>query len=207
MSRLVESVKNLSKKEDVILNVICFLMALVFLGLAAGNFNWAGDFLTTDSLFMASVFMLLALVFLVSPVLWLYTNGYFKKLVGSDIETEPVELVPVHFEGTTKLFFSILMWLLILTAVEVVLAYFEVQIILMLTILIGLSLIKAALIIAYFMHLRFERLSLVLTLIPALAICICLLFIFFPDGRRSKNLRYGEAGPPPAPAAPAKAEP
>ncbi len=192
MSRLVDSVKNLSRKEDVVLNVICFLMAMVFLGLAAANFNWAGDFLTTDSLFMASVFLLLALVFLVSPVLWLHSHGYFKRLVGADVETEPVEMVPVHFEGTTKLFFSILMWLLILTGIEVVLAYFEVQIVLMLVILIGLSLIKAALIIAYFMHLRFERLSLVLTLIPALVICICLLLIFFPDSRRSKNLRYGD---------------
>jgi cytochrome c oxidase subunit 4 len=60
----------------------------------------------------------------------------------------------------------------------------------MLTVLIGLSLIKAALIIAYFMHLRFERLSLVLTLIPALVTCLCLLLIFFPDSFRSKKYRY-----------------
>jgi cytochrome c oxidase subunit 4 len=60
----------------------------------------------------------------------------------------------------------------------------------MLTILVGLSIIKAALIVAYFMHLRFERLSLVLTLVPMLVICICLLFVFFPDSFRSKNNRY-----------------
>ncbi len=200
MSRFVESVKNVSQKEDVILNVICALMALVFLVLAAGNFRWAGDFLTIDSLFMASVFMLLALVFLISPVLWLHTNGYFKKLVGTDTDAVPVELVPIHFEGTTKLFLSILGWLLALTVIEVALAYFEVPIIWMLTILVGLSVIKAALIIAYFMHLKFERLTLVLTLIPALVMCICLLFIFFPDSFRSKGLRYGASstsGTPP----------
>jgi cytochrome c oxidase subunit 4 len=191
MSRLVESFKNLSKREDVIINGICFLMALVFLGLAAKNFSWAGDFLTTDALFMAVVFMLLATVLLISPVFWLYKHGYFKKLVGSDIDTEPVEPVPVHFEGTTKLFMGILGWLLGLTAIEVALAYLQVPIVLMLTVLVGLSLIKAALIIAYFMHLKFERLSLVLTLIPALVICVCLFFIFFPDSSRSKNLRYG----------------
>lgn len=191
MSRLVESVKNLSQKEDVILNVICALMALVFLGLALSNFKWAGDFLTIDSLFMASVFMLLALVFMISPVLWLHHHGYFKKLVGTDTDAVPVELVPIHFEGTTKLFLSILGWLLALTLVEVALAYFEVPVIWMLTILVGLSVIKAALIIAYFMHLKFERLTLVLTLIPALVVCICLLFIFFPDSFRSKGLRYG----------------
>ena len=59
----------------------------------------------------------------------------------------------------------------------------------MLTILIGLSLIKAAMIMAYFMQLRFERRSLVLTLVPVLVVCICLLFIFFPDGIRSRELR------------------
>jgi cytochrome c oxidase subunit IV len=60
----------------------------------------------------------------------------------------------------------------------------------MLTILIGLSIVKAALIVAYFMHLRFERLSLVLTLVPMLVVCICLLLVFFPDSFRSSNLRY-----------------
>jgi cytochrome c oxidase subunit 4 len=73
--------------------------------------------------------------------------------------------------------------------VEVVLAYVQVPLVLMLTILVGLSLIKAALILAYFMHLRYERMSLVYTLIPMLVICICLLFIFFPDGIRALNLR------------------
>jgi len=45
------------------------------------------------------------------------------------------------------------------------------------------------LILAYFMHLRYERMSLVYTLIPMLVICICLLFIFFPDSFRSLGLR------------------
>ena len=52
----------------------------------------------------------------------------------------------------------------------------------------GLSIFKAVLIIAYFMHLRFERLSLVLTLMPALVMCICLLGIFFPDSIRMLQL-------------------
>jgi cytochrome c oxidase subunit 4 len=59
----------------------------------------------------------------------------------------------------------------------------------MLVILMGLSLIKAAMIIAYFMHLKFERLSLVLTLVPILVVCICLLFIVFPDSFRANGLR------------------
>jgi len=198
MSRLVDSVRELSRKEDLILNAVCFVMALVFFGFAIANFGWAGDFLTIDSLFMASVFLLLALVFLISPLLWLHTHGYFKRLVGEGGGPEPVELVPVHFDGTTRLFLSILGWLLGLTGIEVYLAYKQVPITIMLTVLIGLSVIKAALIIAYFMHLRFERLSLVLTLIPALVMCLCLLLIFFPDSFRSKKLRYDVT---PAPAA------
>lgn len=190
MSRIVESVRNLAKKEDAILNVVCFAFALVFLALAIANVRWAGDFLTIDSLFMMSVFLMLALMFLISPLLWLHSNGYIKRFLGADDRAEPVDLLPVHFEGTTRLFLGILGWLLGLTFIEVFLAYKHVPLRIMLTILIGLSLIKAALIIAYFMHLRFERLSLVLTLIPALVVCLCLLLIFFPDSFRSKNLRY-----------------
>ena len=49
----------------------------------------------------------------------------------------------------------------------------------MLTMLMGLSLIKSALIMAYFMHLRFERLGMFLTLIPAMVFCICMMLICF----------------------------
>lgn len=101
-----------------------------------------------------------------------------------------------HFAGSTKLFMSIWMWLLLLTGFEVFLGYIHLPVIYMLVILMGASIIKAALIVAYFMHLRFERLNLVLTIVPALVICICLLLVFFPDSFRSKELRYGV--PPPA---------
>ncbi|PYS47361.1 MAG: hypothetical protein DMF68_16195 [Acidobacteria bacterium] len=95
-----------------------------------------------------------------------------------------------HFAGSNKLFISVWVWLLALTGVEVYLGYIHLNVQLMLTILLGISIIKAALIVAYFMHLRFERLSLVLTLVPILAVCICLLMVFFPDSFRSKNNRY-----------------
>ena len=106
-----------------------------------------------------------------------------------------------HFAGTNKLFISIWVWLLGLTLVEIFLAYRPMPIHYMLVILLGLSIIKAALIVAYFMHLRFERLSLILTIVPALVICICLLFVFFPDSFRSAGLRYQfKESPPVAPA-------
>ena len=108
-----------------------------------------------------------------------------------------VESEHEHFAGSNKLFISVWFWLLLLTGVEVFLGYIHLDVRLMLTILMGLSIIKAALIVAYFMHLRFERLSLVLTLVPMLVICICLLLVFFPDSFRSKDMRYKfDAGPP-----------
>src|SRR5213083_1718721 len=100
-----------------------------------------------------------------------------------------------HFAGSNKLFISIWFWLLLLTGFKVFLGYVQLPVIYMLVILMGASIVKAALIVAYFMHLRFERLNLVLTIVPALVICICLLLVFFPDSFRSKNLRYG---PPPS---------
>ena len=116
----------------------------------------------------------------------------------TDAHAHPEE----HFAGSNKLFISIWGWLVALTLVEIFLAYRPMSIIFMLTILLGLSVIKAALIIAYFMHLKFERLSLILTLIPMLVVCILLLFVFFPDSFRSAGLRYQfKEAPPVAPPA------
>ena len=106
-----------------------------------------------------------------------------------------------HFAGSNKLFASIWVWLVVLTLIEIALAYKTMPIHIMLTVLLGSSIIKAALIMAYFMHLKFERMSLILTLVPMLVVCICLLSVFFPDSFRSSNLRYKfQESPPFAPA-------
>ena len=109
--------------------------------------------------------------------------------------------VEEHFAGSNKLFTSIWVWLVALTLIEIFLAYKTMPIHIMLTILLGLSIIKAALIVAYFMHLKFERLSLILTIVPMLVVCIVLLLVFFPDSFRSSGLRYKfQESPPVAPA-------
>lgn len=96
-----------------------------------------------------------------------------------------------HATAGSRLYVWVWGWLLGLTAVEVFLAYEHLPVNLMLVLLMGLSVIKAALIVAYFMHLRFERLSLFLTLVPALMFCISLILIFFfPD-----SLRLHQLGP------------
>jgi len=85
---------------------------------------------------------------------------------------------------SNRIFYVVWSALLIFTIVEVVLAYRQLSVAIMLAVLLGLSLLKAGLIVAYFMHLRFEKLSLTLTLIPAVVICIALLGIFFIDSVR-----------------------
>ena len=100
-----------------------------------------------------------------------------------------------HFAGSNRLFISVWVWLLLLTGFEVFLGYIHLPVIYMLVILMGASIIKAALIVAYFMHLRFERLPLVLTIVPAVVVCICLLMVFFPDSFRSRELRDQHTAP------------
>ena len=102
-----------------------------------------------------------------------------------------------HFAGSNRLFISVWVWLLALTGFEVFLGYIHLPVMYMLVILMGASIIKAALIVAYFMHLRFERLNLILTIIPALVVAICLLLVFFPDSFRSRELRYNGGAQPP----------
>ena len=94
-----------------------------------------------------------------------------------------------HEAGSRKLFLYVWFWLLGLTAIEVFLAYEQLGVKLMLTLLMGLSIIKATLIISYFMHLRYEKRSLVLTLMPAMVFVIGMLFVFFPDSLRLLHMR------------------
>jgi len=91
--------------------------------------------------------------------------------------------------GTIKSFAVIWIILLVFTGIEVLLAYEQITPIIMLIALIGLSVIKAALIIAYFMHLKFEKFSLFLTLFPMLIFCILMMFVFMPDSMRAMLMR------------------
>jgi cytochrome c oxidase subunit 4 len=183
-----ENVRGLLSKSDFVMIGVCVLLAAACLFFAGKNAAEAGNFLTIDSLFFTAVCLLLALTFVVVPALTLRERGIHPFRVGDEVPPARVG-EHVHFEGGVKLFLNVLWGLLALTVVEVFLAYIHVPLTLMLIILIGLSLIKAAMIVAYFMHLRFERLSLVLTLIPTLVVCICLLFIVFPDSFRTKEIR------------------
>ena len=94
-----------------------------------------------------------------------------------------------HIGATTVTFAKVWVALLVLTGIEVLLAYEQLPTLIMLTVFVGLSVIKAVLIIAYFMHMKFERLSLFLTLFPMMIFCIVLMLIFLGDASRIPLMR------------------
>jgi cytochrome c oxidase subunit 4 len=184
-----ESFRGLLKKSDFVLMGVCAVLAAAFLVLAGKNAAEAGNFFTIDNLFFTTVCLLLALTFVAVPALTMRERGIRPFAVGEEVS--PARAAEhVHFEGGTRLFMNVLLGLLALTVIEVFLAYKQIHDLrVFLTILMGLSIVKAAMIVAYFMHLKFERMSLVLTLVPTLVVCICLLFIVFPDSFRANGLR------------------
>lgn len=163
------------------------------------------DVLTLDGLFLSISCMVLALVF--------FLNGYWtlrsrelspllQRLRRQKKEAEEPQARPVvrrevplrldhggHSPMGNRLVFGVWFWLVIITLVEVFLAYIKLGVATMLILLLGFSIVKAVLIIAYFMHLRFEKRSLVWTLMPAMVVTICLLAVFFPDSFRLLELR------------------
>ncbi len=93
-----------------------------------------------------------------------------------------------HDEGKAQYFW---VWgaLLVITMVEIVLAYKQVFSPLnMLIVLMALSIVKAALIIAYFMHLKFEIARMKIVLMTSVCVCLALMCIFFPDALRVLQL-------------------
>ena len=85
-------------------------------------------------------------------------------------------------------FYYVWIALLIMTAIEVYLTYQNLEPIRMLTILMGLSLIKAGLIIGYFMHMKFEVSRMKWLTMASLVVCLALMMIFFPDALRIISL-------------------
>ena len=96
-------------------------------------------------------------------------------------------------EDTKGQYFWVWGALLVLTAIEVVLAYKQVfQPVQMLEVLLVLSVIKSALIIAYFMHLKFEIRLMRWLLMCSVVACFFLMYLFFfPDAGRILKLGVG----------------
>jgi caa(3)-type oxidase subunit IV len=100
---------------------------------------------------------------------------------------ERVALQHRHHKKTQ--FFWVWGALLVMTAIEVYLTYQNMEPKRMLTILMGLSLIKAALIIGFFMHLKFEVSRMKWLTMCAVVGCLILMTVFFfPDAFRILSL-------------------
>jgi cytochrome c oxidase subunit IV len=80
--------------------------------------------------------------------------------------------------------------LLVLTAIEVVLGYKQIfEPVHMLEVLLVLSIVKSALIIGYFMHLKFEKAIMRWMLVFSVVSCFVIMyFFFFPDAGRILRL-------------------
>ncbi len=90
-----------------------------------------------------------------------------------------------HGKGT---FLWVWAALLVMTAIEVYLAYENMEPVRMLTILIGLSVLKAGLIIGYFMHLKYEVSAMKWVTMSSLVVCLALMMISLPDAARVVEL-------------------
>lgn len=102
------------------------------------------------------------------------------------------EAVEQHAAGSLKLFLWVWVLLLFLTGVETLMAYEDWALLIMLTILMGLSVIKTGYILSYFMHLRFERMGLFLMIVPVVVFLLCVLMIvLYPDSVRMIHMRVG----------------
>ena len=69
--------------------------------------------------------------------------------------------------------------LLVMTAIEVYLTYQKMEPVKMLTILLGLSFVKAALIIGYFMHLKYEASIMKWATMCSVIGCLIIMTVFF----------------------------
>ena len=181
--------KDKEAKEMKLLNGILIILALGSLAVAASTL---ADFFRggTDDLVLALTALMLAVVFAIMPLKWAYDNGMVFQPIPDEVPAHAAH-GDAHEEshgGSNRQNVFIWIALLALTAVEIFLGYIHLEAILMLVILIALSLVKAALIVAYFMHMKFERKSFILTVVPVMIILLCLFAILFPDGNKmSKN--------------------
>jgi caa(3)-type oxidase subunit IV len=96
----------------------------------------------------------------------------------------------IAHDESKAIYFWVWAGLIFLTGVEVVLAYEQVlQPVRMLEVLLVLSVVKAALITLYFMHLKSEIRTMRWLLIISVTACFALMWIFFfPDAQRILNL-------------------
>ena len=78
-------------------------------------------------------------------------------------------------------YIGVFWWLLALTILEVAAIYMPFPRMVIAILLVGMALSKATLVALYFMHLKFERLTLGIIAVTPLILCIFLILMLTPD--------------------------
>lgn len=78
-------------------------------------------------------------------------------------------------------YMAVFWWLLALTVLEIAVIYMPLARMIVVILLVGLALSKATLVALYFMHLKFERVTLSLIALTPLVLCVFLIFMLSPD--------------------------
>lgn len=91
--------------------------------------------------------------------------------------------------GAYRIYAVTWFWLLVITVLEVGVVLLHVHRVVLAVLLVTMALMKAVLIAAHFMHLRFERLSLVYTVATPLLLGVILFCALVPDALYALRLR------------------
>jgi len=78
-------------------------------------------------------------------------------------------------------YIAVFWWLLALTIIEIAVIYLPIAKIVIVVLLVGLAFSKASLVGMYFMHLKFERLTLGMIALTPLILCVFLILMLLPD--------------------------
>lgn len=78
-------------------------------------------------------------------------------------------------------YIGVFWWLLALTIIEIAVIYMPIAKLIIVILLVGLALSKASLVALYFMHLKFERLTLGIIALTPLILCVFLILMLLPD--------------------------
>ena len=84
-------------------------------------------------------------------------------------------------EGGYGVYLKTWLWLLVITLVEVGITFLPMPRPILVTLLVLLAVMKVVLIAAYFMHLRFERLSLIYMVLTPIILIVALVAGIWPD--------------------------
>ncbi len=105
------------------------------------------------------------------------------------VESQERSVEHMQHDGGYKVYAVTWFWLFVFTVLEIGIVLVHVPKVLLVISLVTLALMKATLIIAYFMHLRYERLSFIYAVVVPLFLGVILFFGLAPDAVNTLHLR------------------